>query len=262
MMSIDLIAQEAGRRLRAAAADADPNQALEVALGPLTHRRNRRQAWSWGVAVAAAVLLAVWLVGPAASVLRSAPVDPIRPVGVEAVGAGLPVPLHLAVPDGWRVEHDGGFVKLVPEVGQAATAMYLGVPTRVYDNTTGLHSAADLGRGGLTQWTLDNPFLRPVDRRGIEVDGVDGEQMGLRLPTTYHDYSDTYLLSLVLLKDKSRQETVHFGRVFKTFEWAVLTLGDKDILVAGTSAFPNDPLVKRAFGDTLRTLRFECPTYH
>jgi hypothetical protein len=80
--------------------------------------------------------------------------------------------------------------------------------------------------------------------------------MGLRLAPAYQDYSDTFLLSLVSLEDKTTQEPLLFGRAFKTFQWAVIPVGDQDVLVAGTSAFPDDPLLKRGFNTALDSLQF------
>jgi hypothetical protein len=255
-MSLDAPARAAGSRLRAAAGAVDTERALERVTGLSASRRTRLPAWGWAVTVAAALLLVAWLVGPAASVLKGEPVEPARPVGPEVVGARLPVPVSMPVPRGWHVEHDDGFVVLAPDVVQPSTVLYVGVPTRVYDSATGLHEAGDL-HGSLLQWTLDNTYLRAVDRRTVQVDGVTGQAMGLELAPAFASYEESYLLSLVVLKDQTSVETVHFGSAFKTFEWAVIPVGSQEVLVVATSPFAHDPAAEQAFTDVLDTIRFE-----
>ena len=251
-MAFDLLAGDAGARLRAAASDVDVDAALERVHGPRAVTRRRRQTRVVWVTCAAVVVLALWLVTPGLAALKTDPAPPVQRPHAEVVGAGLPFPATFEVPEGWVVQHDGGYVVLYPADDSSGSALFVGTPDKVFDPADPVGAAPP---ASMLDWLDGLAGLRGVDRRPVQAGSVIGQVMQLQARPD-EAYRFHIQLPLVALSDSTGTETIGYSTAHRTSRWAALPVAGKELLVTVISPRRGDPQAEKALVDVLHSMHF------
>jgi hypothetical protein len=249
-MSIDTLARRAGQAVMAGTDHLD----VDEALGATMDRAGRRRRLMPVLVLAAAVVVLIVGWSLSGDLLRSAePAPPADDPSSTVVGERLGVPMTAAVPSGWDVLRDRGYVEMRPSDGSPGMHLFMLVPRTVYDPPS--YDEAPITDDAVI-WMTTHPDLTTDAQFGV--DGPGFAWMGTKVDVALKSRVNADGLHLMPLSKAAGSPPLAITAGDAMFRWIVIYFTDSDPLaIAAISPTANDPDLISAVNELLASIQVQ-----